>query len=159
MKLTSRGRYAITAVLDMVLHEGDAPVTLAGIGTRNNISSLYLEKLFGQLKAQGLVRGVRGPSGGYRLARPEAEISVGDVLDAVDNLDATNCGGARNCAGGSPCLAHSLWERLNISVLGFLHGISLQQLADEIREEVTLGKRLVPSLRAVEQKLAIREYQ
>ena len=150
MKLTTRGRYAITAALDIVVCGDGQPVKLVDIGSRNGISRLYLEKLFAQLSAHGLVKGARGPAGGYVLTRDAASISVAQVLEVVENLDATSCGGRRNCSAGSACLSHNLWARLNGSVLDFLSGISLRQLADEIYAEIEAGERPLLRLKIIE---------
>lgn len=116
----------MTAMLDLAMHGESAPVTLAAISNRNGISQPYLEKLFASLKAGGLVRGVRGASGGYLLMRTAADISVGEVMAAVDRLDATNCGGEKNCRSGAPCLTHNVWVRLNRQVWNCLNDISLE---------------------------------
>lgn len=112
-----------------------APVSLVDLADRNNLSRQYLEKLFTRLRNAGLVTGTRGPGGGYRLARPPQQISVGEVLSAVDRVDATNCGGRRNCSAGAACLGHSLWARLNENVMGFLDGITLDQVARDVRSD------------------------
>lgn len=130
MKLSSKGRYAVTAMMDLTLHEQAGPVTLADISRSQDISLSYLEQLFGRLRRKGLVRGVRGPGGGYCLARPASEITVADVILAVDEaVDATRCGGERNCQNGEPCLTHDLWSELSHQIYGFLRGITLAQLA------------------------------
>ena len=110
MKLTTRGRYAVTAMLDLALHHDQGPVSLAAIAERQGISQSYLEQLFARLRRNGLVDGTRGPGGGYRLGRSENSISVADVIDAVnETVDATRCGGRRNCQGEHRCLTHDLW--------------------------------------------------
>lgn len=131
MKLTSRGRYAIIAMLDLAMAEqraAEMPTSLAAVAERNNLSQQYLEKLFIPLRRAGLVVGARGPGGGYRLAHPASQISVGAVLTAVDRIDATSCGGSRNCAAGKACLGHDLWTQLNVQVMNFLDNMALAQL-------------------------------
>lgn len=139
MKLTSRGRYAVIAMLDIAQVEERrqaTPVSLMVLAGRNNLSRQYLEKLFSPLRQAGLVVGARGPGGGYRLARPAQEISVGEVLAAVDRFDATSCGGRRNCSAGVACLGHDLWTRLNERVMGFLEGITLDQVVRDLGDDV-----------------------
>ncbi len=129
MRLTTRGRYAVTAMLDLALHHERGPVSLAEIAERHGISQSYLEQLFARLRRNGLVDGLRGPGGGYRLGRPGANISVADVVDAVnENVDATRCGGQRNCHGEQRCLTHDLWEELSGQIRDFLSNVSLEQL-------------------------------
>ncbi len=111
MKLTTRGRYAVTAMLDLALHEGDGPVALGEIASRQDISLSYLEQLFSRLRRQGLVTSTRGPGGGYRLSRPAGEVSVAHVVDAVaERVEYTRCGGERNCQNHERCLTHDLWQ-------------------------------------------------
>ncbi|HXG27850.1 MAG TPA: Rrf2 family transcriptional regulator [Nevskiales bacterium] len=129
MKLTTRGRYAVTAMLDLTLHQNAGPVTLADVARRNRISPAYLEQLFASLRRQGLVESLRGPGGGYRLARPADEISVACVIAAVnEDVDATRCGGARDCHDGGRCLTHDLWEELTRHVRDFLESVTLAEL-------------------------------
>ncbi|MGM0563926.1 MAG: Fe-S cluster assembly transcriptional regulator IscR [Pseudomonadota bacterium] len=131
MKLTTKGRYAVTAMLDLALHHSAGPVALADISERQAISLAYLEQLFGRLRKRGLVSSTRGPGGGYRLSRSAAEISVSAVIDAVDeSVDATSCGGASSCQGNVRCLTHDLWTDLSQQIQGFLDSISLQDLVD-----------------------------
>lgn len=130
MKLSTKGRYAVTAMMDLALHEARGPVTLAEISHGQGISLSYLEQLFAQLRRQRLVRGVRGPGGGYRLARPAAEITVADIILAVDEpVDATRCGGREDCDEGERCLTHDLWSELSEQIQDFLDGITLDALA------------------------------
>ena len=132
MKLTTRGRYAVTAMLDLAIHRDSGPVPLAEIASRQGISLAYLEQLFSQLRRRALVRSVRGPGGGYSLARPAAEISVADVISAVDEMvDATRCGGLENCQGDERCLTHDLWQDLSHRIRHFLAEIDLEQLVDK----------------------------
>ncbi|MCF1426892.1 MAG: Fe-S cluster assembly transcriptional regulator IscR [Shewanella sp.] len=129
MKLTSKGRYAVTAMLDVAIHSTAGPVPLADISERQGISLSYLEQLFAKLRKQGLVASVRGPGGGYRLGLDAEDISVGMVVVAVDeSVEATRCHGKGNCQGGSRCLTHSLWGDLSKQISEFLNGISLAGL-------------------------------
>ncbi len=135
MRLTTKGRYAVTAMLDLALHAGAGPVSLADISGRQEISLSYLEQLFAKLRRQGLVKSVRGPGGGYQLSRPGAEIFVAQIIDAVnENVDATNCAGVGDCQEGETCLTHNLWCDLSAQIHGFLSGISLASLVE--RREV-----------------------
>ncbi len=132
MKLTSKGRYAVTAMLDLALHADQRPITLAGISERQGISLSYLEQLFTRLRRQGLVSSTRGPGGGYALSRSAYDIAVAEVVAAVDeSVDATRCGGKGDCQGGQRCLTHDLWTELSEQVYSFLNGISLGQLVDQ----------------------------
>ena len=129
MKLTTKGRYAVTALLDLALHDGDGPVCLSEIAARQDISLPYLEQLFTRLRRRGLVASTRGPGGGYNLGRKAADIHVADIISAVDeSFDATRCGGERDCHGGKSCLTHELWENLSREVHRFLQSVSLEQL-------------------------------
>ena len=129
MKLTTKGRYAVSAMLDLALHNDQAPVNLADISARQKISLTYLEKLFGKLRKKGLVESIRGPGGGYRLALNADDITPAHVIYAVDEpIDATLCGGQQNCAGDTRCLTHDLWMGLNLSIAEYLNGISLGEL-------------------------------
>ncbi|OED37011.1 Fe-S cluster assembly transcriptional regulator IscR [Chromatiales bacterium (ex Bugula neritina AB1)] len=129
MKLTTRGRYAVTAMLDLALHSSDGPVSLADISGRQEISLSYLEQLFSRLRRHELVASTRGPGGGYRVARPLAQVAVADIVLAVnESVDATQCGGQKNCHQHGRCLTHDLWEGLSQQVEAFLSGISLHDL-------------------------------
>lgn len=129
MRLTTRGRYAVTAMLDLSLNGADGAVSLADVAARQDISLTYLEQLFGRLRRAALVTSARGPGGGYRLARPAEQISVAEVIAAVDeSVDATKCGGARNCHGAQRCITHDLWEALSNEIEGFLGRITLAKL-------------------------------
>ncbi len=137
MKLSTKGRYAVTAMMDLALHDGSGPVTLAEISECQDISLSYLEQLFAKLRKGGLVEGVRGPGGGYRLARAAGRITVADIICAVDeNVDATRCAGREDCLGGRRCLTHELWSDLSDQIHEFLRGITLAQFVDRqsIRE-------------------------
>lgn len=140
MRLTTKGRFAVTAMLDLALNEVDRPVTLAGISERQEISLSYLEQLFSRLRRDGLVKSVRGPGGGYRIAKPLNEITVSNIITAVDELiDATQCGGTENCHGERRCMTHDLWASLNTKILEYLSGVSLADLVASQRE----GKKIV----------------
>lgn len=129
MKLTSKGRYAVTAMLDVALHSQRGPVSLADISERQEISLSYLEQLFSRLRREKLVDSVRGPGGGYKLGRKPDEIAIGAVIRAVDeSVDATRCQGQSDCQGGERCLTHSLWQDLSERISGFLDGITLGEL-------------------------------
>ncbi|MEM0515557.1 Fe-S cluster assembly transcriptional regulator IscR [Pseudoalteromonas sp. YIC-827] len=133
MKLTSKGRYAVTAMLDVALHTYVGPVPLADISERQEISLSYLEQLFARLRKQGLVTSVRGPGGGYLLGKEASAISVGDVISAVnESVDATRCHGAEGgCQSGMRCLTHTLWTELSQRIEEFLHGITLAELVNK----------------------------
>lgn len=131
MRLTTKGRYAVTAMLDLAIHRGRGPIALADIAQRQGISLSYLEQLFSRLRKRSLVSSVRGPGGGYNLARGAAEIHVAEVISAVDeNVDTTRCGGAQNCQNEGPCLTHDLWQDLSSRIYEYLDCISLQDLMD-----------------------------
>src|SRR5918999_912739 len=134
MRLTTKGRFAVTAMVDLALHDGGGPVTLAEISSRQKISLSYLEQLFGKLRRHALVDSVRGPGGGYRLAKETAGISVADIILAVDEpIDATQCAGKENCQDEQKCLTHDLWATLNERIFEYLEGVPLRQLVDEHR--------------------------
>jgi Rrf2 family iron-sulfur cluster assembly transcriptional regulator len=131
MKLTTRGRYAVTAMLDLALHQRQGPVSLGEIADRQGISLSYLEQIFARLRRRDLVQSTRGPGGGYRLGRDATAISVADVIGAVDEtVDATRCGGMQNCQGDERCLTHDLWHDLSNRIQDFLSGIDLAQLVE-----------------------------
>lgn len=130
MKLTTRGRYAVTAMLDLAIHGDAGPVALGEIAGRQAISLAYLEQLFACLRRDGLVTSTRGPGGGYCLNRPAAAIAVADVIAAVgEDVDATRCGGARNCQDDEVCLTHELWAELTDHVDAFLRGVTIGDLS------------------------------
>lgn len=131
MRLTTKGRYAVTAMLDLALHATHGPVSLADISERQGISIAYLEQLFAKLRRKGLVSSVRGPGGGYRLSRDGNTIFVAEVIDAVDeSVDATRCQGMGDCQNGETCLTHDLWQQLSAEIHKFLGGISVQSLVE-----------------------------
>jgi len=132
MKLTSKGRYAVTAMLDLALHANQGPITLAAISERQGISLSYLEQLFTRLRRNGLVSSTRGPGGGYLLNGDAADIAIADVVMAVDeSVNATRCGGEENCQDGQRCLTHDLWTELSDQIFAFLSEISLAQLVEQ----------------------------
>ena len=135
MKLTTKGRFAVTAMIDLALNQDEGPVTLAGISERQKISLSYLEQLFGKLRRHGLVVSVRGPGGGYCMAKPLAEVSVTDIIRAVDEpIDATMCGGKANCHDEQPCMTHQLWTTLTEHMLEYLSSVTLAELVAQQRE-------------------------
>jgi Rrf2 family transcriptional regulator, iron-sulfur cluster assembly transcription factor len=134
MRLTTKGRFAVTAMIDLALREQAGPVALAAISARQQISLSYLEQLFGKLRRHALVESTRGPGGGYSLGRAAAEISVADIIVAVDEpLDATGCAGKENCMGedAGRCMTHDLWASLNAKMIEYLNSVSLRNLVDE----------------------------
>lgn len=139
MRLTTKGRFAVTAMIDLGLRQQTGPVTLAGISERQNISLSYLEQLFGKLRRHKLVDSVRGPGGGYTLARLARNITVADIVFAVDEpIDATSCGGREDCkvglnGGTGKCMTHELWSTLNRKMVDYLDSVSLQDLVDQQR--------------------------
>lgn len=147
MRLTTKGRYAVTAMLDLAIHHGNGPITLADIAQRQGISLSYLEQLFARLRKHSLVASVRGPGGGYTLGRPAAGIFVAQVITAVDeNVDTTRCGGAHNCQDNQQCLTHDLWQDLSNRIYDYLNQISLQDLMNrrgvqEVAERQESGER------------------
>ncbi len=131
MKLTTKGRYAVTAMLDLALNYGGDPINLADISARQGISLSYLEQLFSRLRKQGLVESARGPGGGYRLAMAPDSISIASVIDAVnESVDATRCGGQKNCQGDDRCLTHDLWEDLSNHISSYLSAITLAEMVN-----------------------------
>jgi Rrf2 family iron-sulfur cluster assembly transcriptional regulator len=137
MRLTTKGRFAVTAMLDLALHDGKGPVTLAGISKRQCISLSYLEQLFGKLRRRNLVDSVRGPGGGYTIARPVAQVSVAEIIRAVDEpLDATQCGGRENCQEEQRCMTHELWSTLNDKMFEYLNSVKLSDLVAKQRERM-----------------------
>lgn len=138
MRLTTKGRFAVTAMIDLALRQKNGPVTLAAISQRQQISLSYLEQLFGKLRRHSLVESTRGPGGGYTLARDAAKITVADIIVSVDEpIDATLCGGQKNCMGeGNPCMTHDLWTQLNERMLEFLRSVTLQKLVEDQRQRL-----------------------
>jgi len=144
MRLTTKGRYAVTAMLDLAIHFDKGPITLADISRRQGISLSYLEQLFSRLRKQGLVISARGPGGGYRLSRDSSEIAVADVITAIDEkVDATRCGGLANCQDDQPCLTHELWSDLSQRIYDFLSGITLADLVGRREVQEVVERQLV----------------
>jgi Rrf2 family iron-sulfur cluster assembly transcriptional regulator len=140
MRLTTKGRFAVTAMIDLALRSEKGPVTLSAISERQHISLSYLEQLFGKLRRHQLVASVRGPGGGYTVAKRQDAISVADIIRAVDEpLDATSCGGRENCADDHRCMTHDLWTTLNRKMYEYLSSVTLQQLVDSQREKQSAG--------------------
>lgn len=141
MRLTTKGRFAVTAMIDLALRQDKGPVTLAGISQRQEISLSYLEQLFGKLRRHEIVESVRGPGGGYNLARKAEDVTVADIVIAVDEqLDATQCGGKENCHGadhehGGRCMTHELWATLNAKMVDYLDSVSLKDLVDQQKQK------------------------
>ncbi len=143
MRLTTKGRFAVTAMIDLALRQGKGPVTLAGISQRQEISLSYLEQLFGKLRRHEIVESVRGPGGGYNLARRAEEVTVADIIIAVDEpLDATQCGGKGKChnagteGGSQHCMTHDLWSTLNEKMVEYLDSVSLKDLVDQQKQRI-----------------------
>lgn len=140
MRLTAKGRYAVTAMLDLAVHQGCGPISLADISERQGISLSYLEQLFSKLRRSRLVCSVRGPGGGYKLSRDSAEIYVAEIVDSVDEtLDATRCNGRADCQQGSRCLTHDLWTDLSVQIHQFLSQIDLASIIARGQEEASLA--------------------
>jgi Rrf2 family iron-sulfur cluster assembly transcriptional regulator len=140
MRLTTKGRFAVTAMIDLALRQDKGPVTLSAISQRQEISLSYLEQLFGKLRRHEIVESIRGPGGGYTLARRAEDVTVADIIIAVDEpLDATQCGGKENCHGGGQesgtrCMTHDLWATLNTKMVEYLDSVSLKDLVDQQRQ-------------------------
>ena len=149
MRLTTKGRFAVTAMIDLAMRQHHGPVTLAGISQRQEISLSYLEQLFGKLRRHEIVESVRGPGGGYNLARRSEDITVADIIIAVDEpLDATQCGCKENCHGepeasGARCMTHDLWATLNAKMVDYLDSVSLKDLVDQQKEKAVEQKPVV----------------
>jgi len=157
MRLTTQGRFAVTAMIDLALRQNNGPVTLAAISQRQQISLSYLEQLFGKLRRHQLVESTRGPGGGYTLGRKATEISVADIILSVDEpIDATHCAGKENCLGESGrCMTHELWTSLNQRMIEFLNSVHLQKLVDDQLakglqvEEKPMNRRAISALPVV----------
>lgn len=132
MRLTTKGRFAVTAMLDLAMHANQNAVKLNAISERQNISLSYLEQLFSKLRRAGLVESIRGPGGGYILGSDGTHITIAQIIAAAeDNLDATQCSGKANCHGGNPCLTHHLWENLNHTITAYLSNVTLQSILSQ----------------------------
>lgn len=144
MRLTTKGRFAVTAMIDLALRGEEGPVALAGVSERQKISLSYLEQLFGKLRRFRLVDSVRGPGGGYCIARPLDQVSVADIIRAVDEpLDATQCGGRENCQDEHRCMTHDLWATLNTKMYDYLSSVSLADLVQRQKEKGLAGEPVV----------------
>ena len=156
MRLTTKGRFAVTAMIDLALHHGSGPVTLAEISGRQRISLSYLEQLFGKLRRHSLVESVRGPGGGYVLAKDMGKVTVTDIILAVDEpIDATQCGGKENCHDDQKCLTHDLWAALNERIFDYLGGVTLRQLVDSQREKETARQSGIAKVRDMREKRTV----
>ena len=159
MKLTTKGRYAVTAMLDLALHDTEGPITLADIARRQDISLYYLEQLFTKLRKHGLVESSRGPGGGYRLAILASDITVARVIYSVDeSIDVTRCGGQQNCQGELRCLTHDLWMELNRHVSEFLNKITLAEIIQRhmVRQVSKRQERLVLQIQLADTNLMMK---
>ena len=147
MRLTAKGRYAVTAMLDLAVHRNDGPISLADISDRQGISLSYLEQLFAKLRRNGLVKSVRGPGGGYQLSRDDSQIFVAEIIDSVDeNVDATRCQGKADCQNGETCLTHELWSDLSGQIHQFLSEIDLASIiAKREAEQAAANNQEPPS--------------
>ena len=142
MRLTTKGRYAVTAMLDIALHRADGPVSVIDVAERQNISPAYMEQLFGKMKKAGLLSSVRGPGGGYCLNQDEEAISVSDIIAAVgEGVDATRCHGAADCQEGLTCLTHDLWSELSQEIDVFLRGVTLATLSHQRRVQTVASRQ------------------
>ncbi len=162
MRLTTKGRFAVTAMIDLALHSEEGPVALAGISERQAISLSYLEQLFGKLRRYKLVDSVRGPGGGYNIAKTIDAISVADIIRAVDEpLDATQCGGRENCQDEHRCMTHDLWSTLNNKMYEYLSSVSLDSLVEKQKAKMAhqgltvLADKRPARTRAVREKAPI----
>ena len=144
MRLTTKGRFAVTAMIDLAMNNREDPVTLSEISERQKISLSYLEQLFGKLRRQELVSSVRGPGGGYNLAKPANQVSVADIITAVDEpIDETQCGGKENCKDDQKCITHDLWTDLNRHIFDYLRGVTLGELVDKQLSKANGGEAAV----------------
>lgn len=142
MKLSSKGRYAVTAMLALAMHNNDGPTTLATISKEQGISLSYLEQLFARLRRAGLVEGVRGPGGGYRLSQQPETVSIADVITAIgEGIDTTLCQGKEDCQEGERCLTHELWDKLGKEIFNFMDGITLAGFLEGQKERQESSKR------------------
>lgn len=141
MRLTTKGRFAVTAMIDLAMNARTGAVKLSAISERQNISLSYLEQLFSKLRRAELVESLRGPGGGYILAAPAAQINIAQIIAAAeDKLDATQCGSKADCRNGGPCLSHNLWENLNKTIHDYLSSVTLQSI---IEEQASDGSKIV----------------
>ena len=158
MRLTTKGRFAVTAMIDLALREHQGPVALAAISQRQQISLSYLEQLFGKLRRHELVESTRGPGGGYSLGRKAEDITVADIIVAVDEpIDATGCGGKENCVGEDQgrCMTHDLWASLNAKMIEYLDSITLRKLVeDQLARGVSIEEQ--PVKRAISSQPVVK---
>jgi len=149
MRLTTKGRYAVTAILDVALYECNGPVSVSDVAERQGLSPSYLEKLFSNLKKKGLVSGRKGPGGGYKLTESSHLITIANVIDAVnETVDATKCGGSKNCRGQGRCITHDLWAGLSNEIRNFLEGVSLSQLVAQQKNKTKItNENILKSIR------------
>lgn len=162
MRLTTKGRFAVTAMIDLALHQSEGPVTLAGISQRQNISLSYLEQLFGKLRRVQIVSSTRGPGGGYKLCRHQDEITVADIIVAVDEpIDATECGGKGKCHGQNEhfgqCMTHDLWTSLNNTMVSFLESVSLKDLVIAQQNKGIMSANFVPKGKILASQITRRQ--
>lgn len=151
MRLTTKGRYAVTAMLDLAFHSQIKPVTLTEIATRQTISLSYLEQLFARLRRAGMVKGVRGPGGGYMLCGQASDINIADIIAAVDEpIHATKCGGEANCQKDQACLTHDLWMGLSDQIREYLKGITLGELLEKNSVQEIAGRQEQEAQRVIE---------
>lgn len=145
MKLTTKGRYAVTTLLDMTLREQTSPITISEVAKRHHLSPAYLERLAGKLRQNGLLKSVRGAQGGYLLGKSPAEITVAEIINAVEEkIDTTRCQGQANCHEGNVCLTHHLWASLNHVIFDFLQKITLKDLAEQPCALSQMAERPIP---------------
>lgn len=157
MRLTTKGRFAVTAMIDLALRNNEGPVALAGISERQKISLSYLEQLFGKLRRHNLVESVRGPGGGYSMARPLTSVSVADIIRAVDEpLDATQCHGHQNCHEEQRCMTHDLWTTLNEKMYDYLSSVTLEDLVAKQRKS-PIGASIIADQRRMGANRPVRE--
>jgi Rrf2 family iron-sulfur cluster assembly transcriptional regulator len=155
MRLTTKGRFAVTAMVDLAMRHGSGPVTLAEISERQKISLSYLEQLFGKLRRKQIVESVRGPGGGYLLGKDMRALSVAEIILAVDEpIDATQCGGKENCHDDNKCITHDLWASLNQRIFEYLGSVTLQQLVDNQRAKEA-GVTTMHDMRSTANKRAV----
>ena len=151
MRLTTKGRYAVTAMLDLAFHSQTKPVTLTEIAARQTISLSYLEQLFARLRKANMVKGIRGPGGGYTLSGSADDINIADIIAAVDEpIDATKCGGEANCHNEKACLTHDLWMGLSHQIKDYLKGITLGQLIENHRIQETAKRQEEDTVKVIE---------
>jgi Rrf2 family iron-sulfur cluster assembly transcriptional regulator len=150
MRLSTKGRYAVTAMLDLAIHHNQGPVTLNDISQSQGISLSYLEQLFARMRKSGLVEGVRGPGGGYRLAQPAEQITIAKIIGSVDErVDATQCAGKEDCQEGERCLTHDLWCELSKQIYSYLDGITLAQFIGRASVREVIDRQSTSSTRVL----------